>query len=174
MKLFDRYFQPYAEYCLRTTLSEEQLKTVLKKECPATDTLSWKAFKAVIGLEKTVVFSCDPDNPLHLTPVRFNRNTSRGDLFIRCEKAVNGDTILHISIGPDGKYKPFTYAIFVFAFIWGIGASFVIWWGIFLSVLFIGSFFIVMECCRVAAMDEIVQTRKDFEQMLRALESKGL
>ena len=29
MKLFDKYFQPYAEYCLRTTLSEEELKEAL-------------------------------------------------------------------------------------------------------------------------------------------------
>ena len=29
MKLFDKYFQPYAEYCLRTTLSEDELKEAL-------------------------------------------------------------------------------------------------------------------------------------------------
>ena len=29
MKLFDKYFQPYAEYCLRTTLSEDELKTII-------------------------------------------------------------------------------------------------------------------------------------------------
>ena len=29
MKLFDKYFQPYAEYCLRTTFSEEELKEAL-------------------------------------------------------------------------------------------------------------------------------------------------
>ena len=47
MKLFDKYFQPYAEYCLRTTLSEDELKETLAKECPATsDVLSWKAVKA--------------------------------------------------------------------------------------------------------------------------------
>ena len=58
MKLFDKYFQPYAEYCLRTTLSEDELKETLAKECPATgDILSLKAFKAVIGLGKTVIFS---------------------------------------------------------------------------------------------------------------------
>lgn len=41
MKFFDRYCQPYAEYCVRTTLSEEELKNAIKKECPAKwDTLS--------------------------------------------------------------------------------------------------------------------------------------
>lgn len=63
MKLFDKYFQPYAEYCLRTTFSEDELKEALAKECPATsDILSWKAIKAAIGLSKTIVFSCDPDD----------------------------------------------------------------------------------------------------------------
>ena len=61
MKLFDKYFQPYAEYCLRTTLSEDELKEALAQECPATsDILSWKAIKAAIGLSKTIVFFCDP------------------------------------------------------------------------------------------------------------------
>ena len=29
MKLFDKCFQPYAEYCIRTTFSEEELKEAL-------------------------------------------------------------------------------------------------------------------------------------------------
>ena len=66
MKLFDKYFQPYAEYCLRTTFSEDELKEALAKECPSTsDVLSWKAIKAAMGLSKTIV-SCDPDDPLLL------------------------------------------------------------------------------------------------------------
>ena len=105
MKLFDKYFQPYAEYCLRTTLSEEELKEALAQECPATsDILPWKAIKAAIGLSKTIVFSCDPDDPLHLHPIKAYRNTSRGDIFIRCEKAAGEETILHISIAQSGKY----------------------------------------------------------------------
>ena len=174
MKLFDKYFQPYAEYCIRTTLSEDELKAVLKKECPATgDILSLKAFKAVIGLGKTVIFSCNPDDPLHLTPLKFPRNSSRGDLFIQCENAANGETILHISLGPNGKYKYLAYAICVFASGWGIAASFIIRWGIFLPVLFIGLFFIVLECCRAAGIDEVPQIRQDFEMMLRTLERKS-
>ena len=47
MKLFDKYFQPYAEYCIRTTFSEDELKEALAQECPATsDILSWKAINA--------------------------------------------------------------------------------------------------------------------------------
>ena len=174
MKLFDKYFQPYAEYCLRTTLSEEELKEALAQECPATsDVLSWKAVKAVFGLSKTIVFSCDPDDPLHLHPIKAYRNTSRGDLFIRCEKASNEETILHISITQSGKYKWLLYAIVIFALFWGVAASFIIWWGIILAAVFIGLLFIILECCRAMAMDEVPQIRQDFEIMLRTLERKS-
>ena len=173
MKLFDKYFQPYAEYCLRTTLSEDELKEALAQECPATtDFFSWKLFKSLFGLSKTIVFSCDPDDPLHLTAIKFPRNTSRGDLFIQCEKAADGDTILHITIGPDEKYKYVIYAMCIFAFIWGIAASFAVWWFIFAPLPFIGFLFIVLECCQAAAMDEVPQIRQDFEMMLRSLENK--
>ena len=173
MKLFDKYFQPYAEYCLRTTFSEDELKEALAKECPATsDVLSWQAFKAAMGLSKTIVFSCDPDDPLHLHPIKAYRNTSRGDIFIRCKKASDEETILHISIAQSGKYKYLLYGICIFALFWGIGASFVIWWGIFLSVIFIGLVFIILESCHAMAMDEVPQIRQDFEIMLRMLERK--
>ena len=174
MKLFDKYFQPYAEYCIRTTFSEDELKEALAQECPATsDILSWKAIKAAFGLSKTIVFSYDPDDPLHLHPIEAYRNTSRGDLFIRFEKAAGEETILHISIAQSGKYKYLLYAIGFFALFWGVAASFVIWWGIFLSVIFIGLLFIVLECCRAVAMDEVPQIRQDFEILLRTLERKS-
>ena len=65
------------------------------------------------------------------------------------------------------------YAIGFFALFWGVAASFVIWWGIFLSVVFIGFLFIVLECCRAMAMDEVPQIRQDFEILLRTLERKS-
>lgn len=168
------WLHSYAEYCIRTTFSEEELKKALAQECSATsDILSWETVKAALGLSKTVVFSCDPDDLLHLHPIKAYRNTSRGDLFIRCEKAGNGETILHISIAQSGKYKWLLYGIGILALLWGIAASFVIWWGIFLSVIFIGLFFIVLECCHAMALDEVPQIRQDFEILLRTLERKS-
>ncbi len=173
MKIFDKYFQPYAEYCLRTTLSEEELKEALAQECPATsDVLSWKAIKAAMGLSKTIVFSCNPDNPLHLHPIKAYRNTSSGDLFIRCETALSGETVLHITIAQNKKYKRLLYGIDIFALLFGIAASFITWWGIFFPLFFIGFGFIVLECCHAMAMDEVPQIRQDFEIMLRAVEKK--
>ena len=175
MKLFDRYFQSYEEYCIRTTFPEDELKEILKKECPAaTAVFSWKVFKALTGLEKTVLFSRDPADPFHLVSIKFLRNSAGGDLFIHAEKATDGETILHIVIGPDKKYKYSLYGMCIFAFVWGIAASFVVWWFIFVPIPFIGFLLIVMECCRAAAMDEATEIRQDFEVMLRALERKNL
>ena len=69
--IFDRFFKPYAEYCLRTTLSEDELKTSLDKELPGYFIAS---VKAVFGKEK--VPFCRTWNPLILCPVLRGMKTS--------------------------------------------------------------------------------------------------
>ena len=44
MKLFSKYFKPYAEYCLQTTFSEAELKKVFEKEFSSI--YSFAAFKS--------------------------------------------------------------------------------------------------------------------------------
>ncbi|MBE6403902.1 MAG: hypothetical protein E7039_09315 [Lentisphaerae bacterium] len=174
MNLFDKYYRPYAEYCIRTTLSEDALKEALLKECPSTaDTFSWKALKACIGLSNTGVFARNPDNPLQLRPIRASRNTSRGEIFIEFEKVSENATVLHITIAQPQNYKWLLYGICIFAVLWGIGAASVVWWAIFLPLPFIGMLFIVLELCKSMAEDEVPQTRQDFELMLRAWERKS-
>ena len=107
MKIFDRYCEPYAEYCVRTTLSEEELKKAVKEECPAKwDTLSWKVIKSSLYLSKESVFLYDPDDPLKLYSCRSGRNGLQGEISIQCEKCSTG-TILHIKIAPDRFAKTF-------------------------------------------------------------------
>ena len=97
MKIFDKYFQPYAEYCLRTTFSEEELKAVFEKELPHIS--SFAAFKA--GFEANKFTFSRRSKPLHLHPGIAGRNSLRGELAIQCEKAeYSTDTILHITIAP--------------------------------------------------------------------------
>ncbi len=173
LKIFDRYFQSYAEYCLRTTFTEEKLQEVLKKECPSTShLLSWKAVKAAIGLSKTIVFARAPDDPLQLRPLRMSRNTSRGELFIKCEKLSETATVLHISIAQPPSHKWLLYGIFIFAALWGVAAMSVVWWMIFFPLPFAGALFFVLEGCKAMAEDEVPRTRREFENMLRALEEK--
>ena len=54
MKLFDKYFKPYAEYCLQTTFSEDKLKAVFEKELP--HIFSFAAFKAGFEANKFTFF----------------------------------------------------------------------------------------------------------------------
>jgi len=44
--MLNRYFAPYAEYTLRTKLSEVELRTVLKQKCGCTFANSIKVFLA--------------------------------------------------------------------------------------------------------------------------------
>ncbi len=174
MKIFDKYFQPYAEYCTRTTLSEDELKDVLTKECRAAlDIPSWQTFKASFGLTERTVFSRHPDDPLHLIPIRGGRNSARGELFIQCEKGSENTTILHILIAPPrwGKYVVYIIGIYGLLFCTG-GAFAAAWWIIFMLIPFITILFVVLEGCRATAQEETPKIRQDFESFLRELEEK--
>ena len=111
MKILEQYFQPYAEYCIRTSFTEEELKRILKEELSSSNKL-FSGIKAYWGLEKNTVFLLCPGENLKLAPARYGRNTLRGNLFIRCEKAVrSGETILHIKIAPEKSGRYMMYGI---------------------------------------------------------------
>lgn len=170
MKIIDKYFVPYAEYTLRTPFPEDELKAVFEREFPVgTEIFSKKAWKAILGNQ--IMFRRDMMIPFILSPVKHNRNTFRGKLFIQCQKAENAsDTILHITIAPsDTRYL--IYAMLVFIILWGIAATCAkLWWGGLLSMVFIGFLFFILECCRAMAADEIPGIRREFEITLRRLE----
>ena len=97
MKLFDKYFAPYAEYCLRTTFSEDELKTVFEKELP--HVFSFAAFKAGFEANKFTFFR--RSKPFHLHPGITGGNSLRGEIAVKCEKSeYSPETILHITIAP--------------------------------------------------------------------------
>ncbi len=173
MKFFDRYCQPYAEYCVRTTLSEEELKNAIKKECPAKwDVISWKVIKSSLGLSKEPVFSCNPDDPLKLYPGRSGRNGLQGEISIQCEKCSTG-TILHIKIAPGKSVKTFTFLWIAAALTGGIIVSCFIWWGIFAALFYIGWFFIVAEFCRATATEEVPKVRQGLTLLIKKLEQNA-
>ena len=173
MKIFDKYFAPYAEYCLRTTLSEEELKAAFENEFPMeTDIFSKKAWKAIGG--KQIMFRRNMRSPFILFPmVMHQRNSARGKLFIRCEKAeYSMYTILHITIAP-ANIKWLVYFMLCFIILWGSAAVCAkFWWGLLISMAFVGFLFFILECCRAMAADEIPKIRQAFEQTLRTIEEK--
>ena len=174
MKIFDRYFEPCGEFFLRTTLTEEELKNALVRECPGEWVFSsWRIFKSMLGFGGPV-FGRVLGDPLTLFPVRQSRNSLRGQLRLECRKPPSGPgTVLHVVIAPAAALKWFSCIWCSFALLWGVGASLLaVWWGFLLSFVPIGFFFLFLGITRSSAAEEVPQTRSDFEAFLRGLERK--
>ena len=173
MKIFDRYFEPYCEFFLRTTLAEEELKNALARECPDTRAFfSWRLFKASLGFGGPV-FARVCGDPLKLFPVRRSRNSLRGEIRLECRKPpAGGGTVLHVVIAPPAALKWFPFVWCSFALLWGIAALPVMGWASLLSFAAIGFFFLILGIIRSFAAEEAPQIRSDFEAFLRELEVK--
>ena len=147
MKLFSKYFQPYAEYCLRTTLSEEELKTAFEKEFPPV--FSFAAFEAGFGTNK-FTFSRG-SKPFHLHPGTTGRNSFRGEISIRCEKAnFSSDTILHITVAPQNM-SLFCWIYVSFAVMMGFLLLCAGKWLAAVPLAMIAFMFLILQLCRSAA-----------------------
>ena len=174
MKFPERYVRPFAEYCVRTSLSEEELVRALQAELPAQDAVfSGKLWKAWFG-------SCDTfirkwKDPLSLFPILgVRRNSLLSWVRIRCEKAENSPgTLLHITLAPDRRLKWFSFAWLGGVLLWGIAALCAGFWLALLVVPFaMGFFFLISEVCRSMAESEIPRIRRNFEELLHTLEEK--
>ena len=169
MKIFDKYFQPYAEYCLRTTFSEEQLKAVFEKELP--HVFSFAAFKAGFETNKFKFFR--RSKPFHLHPSGIaGRNSLRGEIAVKCEKAeYSTDTILHITIAPQ-NIRLFCRIFLCFAVMMGILLLCAGKWQAVIPLVMITFLFVFLAICRSAAENEVPQIRQAFENTLRNFEEK--
>ena len=76
MRSHDSFFQPYAEYRLETTFSEEELKAVFAKEFPPG---GFFAETRAAGCENQVTFFRRRD-PFVLSPVLHGSNSMRGEI----------------------------------------------------------------------------------------------
>ena len=170
---FAKYYEPYAEYCLRSTLSAAELEAALEKECPAS---LWSCIRAACSIfsGKVVFYLCSND-PLTLTPALGKRNSLQGEVRIRCEGSAGGsETILHIEIAPSKRSAWFPYVYCAFALLLAIAefCIFGLWWMLLIALAFIGFCFFVLECSRSNASDEVPHIRQEFEILLRKLEDK--
>ena len=165
--IFDRFFKPYAEYCLRTTLSEDELKTAVEKEFSEYDFLSGieGAFR-----EETVNFF-KTDRPLTVRPVLRGRNNLRGVISIRCRKAEPGkETVLDITIAPRND-RWLAWGILGFCIISALIFCFGMWQGVF-PLLGTGFLFLNLAASRSFADSEIPVIEQTFADSLRKLEKK--
>ena len=168
--IFKRFFKPYAEYCLRTTLSEDELKNALEKELPGYGFLS--ANESVFS-EETVTFF-RTSNPLTVKPVLRGRNSMRGVISIRCRKAESGkETVLDITIAPEDSrwlYLLLYGCFLAVVILWSVN----LWWwlgGVF-ALLGIGFLFLNFAADREFAESEVPEIERAFENTLRRLEKK--
>ena len=172
---FAKYFEPYAEYTLRTTLSAAELEAALAEECPAS---RWSRLGRKPRGGRKIGFLLRSKKPLTLRPLsiwnHWNRNSLKGEVRIRCEGTADGsETILHIEIAPSQGFAWFPYAYCSFALFWGIAAAYAgLWWGPLIAAAFIGFCFLVLEICRSVAAENIPRIRQEFEILLRKLEDK--
>ena len=171
MKLTDRFFRPYAEYCLRTLFSEDELKAVLAKELPSYNNFL-ALFKTGWGINKVTFFR--KHAPLNLSPRMGGRNSLRGEITVRCEKSeYSHETILHITIAPDKKNKWLIPIISGHLAVLVIFALYFRVWQMLLGLLAMPlCLFMVLASCRAMAETEVPKIRREFENTLRNLERK--
>ena len=172
---FAKYFEPYAEYCLRTTLSAAELEAALDKECPAS---LWSRLGRKPRGGRKIGFFLRSKKPLTLRPLSiwnyWNRNSLKGEVHIRCEENSDGsETILHIEIAPSQGFAWFPYAYCAFALVLGIAAACAgRWWELLIAAGFIGFCFSMLAITRARATKLTPRIRQEFEILLRKLEDK--
>ena len=165
--IFKRFFKPYAEYSLRTTLSEDELNTALDKELSMYGFLS--ANDAAFSKETVIFFKTA--RPLTLKPVLCGRNNLRGVISIRCRKADSGkETVLDITIAPRND-RWIGWGILCFCIMSALIFGFGTWQGVF-PLLMAGFLFLNLVLSRSYAANETPVIQRAFETTLRQLEKK--
>ena len=165
--IFDRFFKPYAEYCLRTTLSEDELKNALDKEFSRFFITS---VNASFGKEEVAFYRIW--KPLVLHPVLRGRNSLRGEIHIKCRKAEPGkETVLDITIAPQDTGL-LVWIIFVFAVAMTILFLCAGTWKAVGPLVLIGFQFVILVMCRSIGESEVPEIERAFETTLRRLEKK--
>lgn len=170
--MLNRYFEPYAEYTLRTTLSEESLRAALKKEC---------GFLAALKKSFTLVTSGIV--PFHLVrgreeivlrPFCRGRNSLRGNVHVTMRKDPHSpETILYVAIRPpDVRWFCVLWLGFLLLCT-VIALCFRQWIPLLPVPVMAGIFFLVMHVCRAFAEGEIPQIKRSFEELIRQLENEN-
>ncbi len=170
--IFDRFFKPYAEYCLRTTLSEDELKNALDKEFSEYDFISGISLSVFSNDDKVYFFKTA--RPLTLSPGLRGSNDLRGVISIQCRKAEPGkETVLDITIAPKDKRWLYLLLYGCLLAVVILGSANLWWWfGIVFALLGLGALFLNLAASRSFADSEVPEIQRAFEKNLRQLEKK--
>ena len=168
--MLNRYFAPYAEYTLRTKLSEEELHNALKQECGFCSCVK-KWIHAFRNERETVPFQLlSRRKGIVLRPCCRGRNSARGEVHLSAGKASCSDeTILYVSIlPPDMRWFCVLWLGFLLA--WTIGVLYARQWYFLTAVpVMLGGFFLVLHLCRSRGAQEVPLVRRSFAQLIKRL-----
>ena len=179
--------KPYAEFVLRSPLSEEALRAGFRRECP-TLLLAWRLIKSSFSFQLTrlqpaIAFRLkEKANEIILEPIGNTRNSLRGIVHIRFQKdAHSSDTLLNITIAPIDQR--ILCLLFLSAFILvGVTESIPLFMRhnvpkellIFLPCfLLIGLLlsFIIIKLAKYTALKELPDIQDKLEQLLQTIEN---
>ncbi len=178
--------KPYAEYCLRSPLSEEALRAGFRRECP-TSFFSWKLIKNSFSfqplIERMLFRLKEKQNEVILEPRGNTRNSLRGIVHIHFQKdAHSSDTILNITIAPrDLRFFYLLYfALFFLLGLFCILVLLAIFSGavpmekyvhfpcVYLILLLM--YIVIFKIMRYAALQELPTIQEKLEQLLQTIE----
>ena len=170
--MLERFFAPYAEYTLRTKLTEAELGAALKREC-GHSFANWKKWISASWHERETVpfrlLRCRKE--ILLRPLCRGRNSARGEVHLTMEKAPYSDgTIIHVSIRPQDM-RWFCVLWLGFLSAWTVGVLCSRNW-MFLGAVpvMLGGFFLILHLCRSMGEQELPLIRRSFESLIKRLE----
>ena len=178
--------KPYAEYYLRSPLSEEVLRAGFRRECP-TSFLSWKLIKASFSfqlcrLQPALAFRLkEKQDEIILEPIGNTSNSLRGIVHIRFPKdAHSSDTLLNITIAPIDQRL--LYLLFLSAFVLvGITESIPLFMRnvpkelfVFLPCFFLIGLlmsFVIFKLAKHMALRELPEIQGKLQELLQTIEN---
>ncbi len=173
--MLNKFFAPYAEYALRTKLSEAELRTSLQREC-GRSSVNWKrGFSAAWAKRDGIPFLLRKNGTeIVLAPSCPGRNSARGELHLTLEQdRHSADTALHIVICPR-DFRPFCVLWLGFLSVWVIVVLCCRKWMMLIPVpVMLGGFLLPLHLCRSLGKQEIPRIRHSFEALIRKLEKEG-
>ena len=178
--------KPYAEYFLRSHLSEEMLRAGFRRECPSSF-LSWKLIKASFSfqlcrLQPALAFRLkEEQNEIILEPIGNTRNSLRGIVHIRFQKdAHSSDTLLNITIAPMDQrllYLIFFAGFFLVCvteaialFMSKLQTELLVILPCFCIISFFMSF-VIFKIAKYAALKELPEIQNKLEELLLSIEN---
>ena len=171
-----RFWRPYTEYSLHTSLTEAELTGKLTRECrrdDLADLFSRRAWKDCFstGTRREVLLRRHCGDPFCLNPTVETRNALKGLIFISARNAPGGGCDLRIVIRPGREslvFSGFWLAFLIFVSFSAVADGHRIF--PFLSMLMLAGMWGILIFCRRKFVEDIPTIRTAFALLIDRLE----